>query len=53
MAHMVMVMAINCDQVLKFGKEEREKQNPMGSRQRYKIGYVFCRSRHNRVRDRI
>jgi hypothetical protein len=24
------------DQALQLGKEEREKQNPMGSRQRYK-----------------
>ena len=25
-----------------FGKEEREKQKPRRSRQRYKIGFYFC-----------
>ena len=29
------------DQVLQFGKEEREKQKPRRSRQRYKIGFCF------------
>ena len=29
------------DQVLQFGKEEREKQKPRRSRQRYQIGF-FC-----------
>ena len=29
------------DQVLQFGKEEREKQKPRKSRQRYKICFYF------------
>ena len=29
------------DQVLQFGKEEREKQKPRRSRQRYQIGFCF------------
>ena len=29
------------DQVLQFGKEEREKQKPRRSRQRYQIGFYF------------
>ena len=29
------------DQVLQFGKEEREKQKPRRSRQMYKIGFCF------------
>ena len=29
------------DQVLQFGKEEREKQNPRRSRQSYQIGLCF------------
>jgi hypothetical protein len=48
-----MVMAKRDDQVLQLGKEEREKQNPMGSKQRYKIGCLFCQSRRNRVHDWI
>ena len=29
------------DQVLKLGKEEREKQKPKRSRQRYQLGFCF------------
>ena len=29
------------DQVLQHGKEEREKQKPRRSRQRYQIGFCF------------
>ena len=38
---MVMVVAKAEDQVLQHGKEEREKQKPRRSRQRYQIGFCF------------
>jgi hypothetical protein len=42
MAHMVLVMATNVDQVLNSWKRRKKKQKPMGSRQWYKIGRLFC-----------
>ena len=38
---MVMVVTKRDDQVLQLGKEEREKQKPRRSRQRYQIGFCF------------
>jgi len=37
----VLVMTIRDDQVLQVGKEDREKQKPRRSRQRYQIGICF------------
>lgn len=40
------------DQVLNSWKKKKEKkQDPMDSRQRYKIGCLFCRSRYNKMCD--
>ena len=41
MVVMVIVVTKRDDQVLQHGKEEREKQKPRRSRQRYKICFVF------------